>query len=236
MTALFRVATFAVVLVTALMQHAQAANMLSLSSVARAYGFVYATESMEVAAHLSRPGLSLLVRAGDPRYQVNDDTQYLSQAPAFRGNQIFVDSSFESVLARLAEAHPWPGSSAMPPVVFTPYNAPPGAKLTIAAHYIDTTQTIAASGKGPAGAPIDVVIKAALSRDIPAITVAHSTVFAAADGSYRAVLSVLSLTFPNTFLQIAATAGPNVIPAATTLELGPPNPRLDTPNDKLPDN
>ena len=236
MIAFLRIAVLGVVLVTTLVQHAQAANMLALSNVARAYGFVYMTESTEVAAHLSRPGLSLLVRAGDPRYQVNDDVAYLARPPAFHNNQIYVESTFESVLARLAEAHPWPNAALQPTVVTVPHAPAPGAPLTIQARYIDATETIAASGTGPAGAPIDVIVKARLSRDIPAITLAHSTVYAAADGTYRTIVSVLSLSFPNTSLQLTATAGPNVVPASATLELGPPNPKLANPNDKLPDN
>ena len=234
MNAFFRAVVMSVVLVATFTQHAQAANVLALSSVARAYGFLYTTESTEVAAHLSRPGVSVLVRAGDPRYQVNDDVQYLSAPPVFRNNQIYVDSALGPVLARLAETHPWPDSSATPRVAVDPRASAPGSALTIAAHYIDATQTIAATGTGPAGAPIQVVVKARLSRDIPAITVTHSTAYAAADGTYRAVLSVVSLTFPNTSLQLTATAGPNVAPASTILELGPPNPKLVNPNDTVP--
>jgi hypothetical protein len=231
--ALFRVTALAVAIVASLSQYAQAANMLPLSSVAHEYGFYYTTESTEVAAQLSRPGLSILVRAGDPRYQVNDDVQYLSRTPVFHNNEIYVDAAFESVLARLANTHPWPDAANAPPIV-TVADPPAGSPLTISTHYIDSTSTILASGNGPAGAPILLVVKARLSRDIPAITVARTTVYAAADGSYRAVISVLQLTFPNTSLQFTATAGPNVAPASATIELGPPNPKLNNPNDTVP--
>jgi hypothetical protein len=231
--ALVRIAALAFVFVTAQSQNAFAANMVSLSTVAHEYGFVYASEGSEVAAQLSRPGISLLVRVGDPRYQLNDDVQYLNHPPTFRDNQIYVDAGFESVLAHLAQTHPWPDAANVVPTV-APANPPAGSPLTISAHYIDATSTIAASGTGPAGAPIQVVVKAILSRDIPAIIVSRATAYAAADGSYRAVVSVLQLTFPNSALQFVATAGPNVVPALTTIQLGPPNPKLKNPNDTVP--
>ncbi len=235
MNALIRVTVLIVVLAATLMQHAQAATMLALPTVARAYGFVYTMESSEVAAHLSRPGVSLLVRPGDPRYQLNDDVQYAAVSPVFANDEIYVDARFERVLAHLAETHPWPNASAMPPVVVSaPPVLPPDASLSIAAHYIDTTETIAVSGKGPPGVPIQVVCKALLSRDIPAITIARATVYADGDGSFNTVVSAMQLTLENTALVFTATVGAGVKPASTALELGPPNPHLNNPNDTVP--
>jgi hypothetical protein len=212
---------------------AEASDMLALTGVAHAYGFTYATESTQAAVELSRPGLSLLIRAGDPRYQVNDDVRYLGRTPVFRNNQMYVDRSFERILADLAAAHPWP-TSGLPMVITLPVDAPAAVPaLTVKAKYVEGSDGIDISGSGPPGYPVSVVLKARMSRDIPIVTIGRTIVIADNDGHFHAVIAAGSIDLQNTTF-FATASGRGLEPVSTHIEIQKPNPDFHTPNDGLP--
>jgi hypothetical protein len=230
--AFFRIAVITGTLVSMTIAQANAADMLALSGVARAYGFTYASQSTQRAVVLTRPGLSLLIRAGDPRYQVNDEVWYLT-SPVFRNNQIFVDAAFERIVADLAAAHPWPAPAApmLASVSGDPAAAPP--KLTVSATYVDGSEAIDVSGTGPANFPVSVVLKGRMSRDLPIVTLTHAIVFADASGRYEVVLPAGSIVLQNTTF-FATASGRGMEPVTAHVDIQKPNPGLHSPNDGLP--
>jgi hypothetical protein len=228
----FRFAILTAVLTVVPIAQSQAASMLALTGVARAYGFTYASESTQAAAELARPGVSLLLRAGDLRYQLNDDVRYLGRAPVYKDNQLYVDASFERVLAELAAKHPWP-DPAFPPAgvaVVAPASAP---ALTIGAYYVDGTESIDISGSGPAGVPVTVTLKARMSRDLPIVTVDRAIVITDRDGKYDVVVPAGSIALQNTTF-FASASGRGLEPVTAHVEIQKPNPALHSPNDGLP--
>lgn len=232
MPAFHRIAIIATTCVALMAFGAQAATMLALASVARAYGFTYATEGTQAAVELARPGVSLLVRAGDPRYQVNDDVRYLGRAPVFRNNDMYVDAGFERILAGLAATHPWPAPAV--PIVDVPGSAPAALPpLTVAAHYVDGSEAITVSGTGPPGLPVTVALKARMSRDIPIVTIDRAIAIVGSDGRYDVVIPASSVTIANTTF-IASASGRGVETVTTQIGIQKPNPNLHSPNDGLP--
>jgi hypothetical protein len=228
--AFLRIATATAVLAAVAAGVAGAANMLALTSVARAYGFMYVTESTQAAVELSRPGLSILVRAGDPRYQVNDDIRYLNAAPVFHNDQIYVDASFEGALAQLAAAHPWPAPAA---VALTQDSASAAAVLTIAAKYVDGMSAIDISGTGPAGLPVSVELKAQITQDLPTVLIGRASVTVGSDGRYDAIVLASSITLHDTTF-VATASGPNATPVTTHVQIQLPNQNLKSPINDLP--
>jgi hypothetical protein len=231
---LLRVCIVAATFVVSTIAQAGAADMLALTGVARAYGFMYAAEGTQAAVELSRPGLSLLIRAGDPRYQVNDDVRYLNQAPVFRNNQIFVDAAFERVLSDLAARHPWPVPA--DPMVVSSVPADASAVpivLTIGAKYVTGAETIDISGTGPPGFPVSVVLKARMSRDLPTVIVERTTAVVGSDGRYDAVITAASTNLQNTTF-FATASGRGVQPVTAHIDVQKPNQGLHSPNDGLP--
>jgi hypothetical protein len=231
--AFLRVCVVATTFVVATIAQAGAANVLALDGVARAYGFMYATESTQAAVELSRPGLSLLIRAGDSRYQVNDEVRYLERAPVFLKNQIYVDAAFDRILADLAATHPWPLPEQLIALTMPaePVAAPP--ILTIATKYVDGAEAIDISGSGPPGFPVSVVLTARMSRDIPIVTIGRATVLVGPDGRYDTVVPAGSTTLQNTTF-IATASGRGIVSVTAQINIQKPNPGLHSPNDGLP--
>jgi hypothetical protein len=207
-----------------------AATMLAVTDVARAYGFICATESTQAAVELARPGLSLVVRAGDPRYQVNDDVRYLTRTPVFKNNEIYVDVAFERVLADLAAAHPWPVSA---PTAASQNLAATTPVLTIAAKYVEGAEAIHVSGTGPPGFLVSVVLKAIMSRDVPIVVIGRAFVQVDADGKFGATIPAGSIGLANTSF-IASASGRGIEPVTAEVPIQKPNPNLHSPNDGLP--
>lgn len=205
--------------------------MLALTSVARAYGFTSVTESTQAAVELSRPGLSVLIRAGDPRYQVNDDIRYLNSAPVFHNDQIYVEASFEEALAKLAAAHPWPAPAAV--ALNQDSGAPAPAVLTIGAKYVDGMEAIDISGTGPAGLPISVDLQALISQDLPTVSIGRASVTVGSDGRYDAIILASSVSLHDTTF-VATAVAPNATPVRAKVKIQVPNPTLHSPNDNLP--
>ena len=212
---------------------AGAANMLAVTDVARAYGFICATESPQAAVELARPGLSLVVRAGDPRYQVNDDVRYLARPPVFKNNEIYVDAAFERILADLAAAHPWPVSAASTLTAASQNLAATSPVLTIAAKYVEGAEAIHVSGTGPPGFLVSVALKARMSRDVPIVVIGRAFVQVDADGRFGATISAGSIGLANTSF-IASASGRGIEPVTAQVEIQKPNPNLHSPNDGLP--
>ena len=225
-----RVGIIAVALAAASMQRVVAADMLGLTGAAHAYGFIFVTHETEAAVQLARPGISVLIRAGNPRYQVNDDVRYLARAPVVRNNQIYVDAAFERTLADLAAAHPWPVALVVPPAAVA---AAAPLTLTIGAKYVEGTSNIAISGTGPAGFALVVVLKARMSRDIPIVTIGSTTAKIGSDGRYEAIVPAGSIVLHETAF-IASARGPGLEPVTARVEIQPPNPNLHSSNDGLP--
>jgi hypothetical protein len=201
---------------------------LPLTNLAQSRGFLYTWVSEEGAALLTRPGVTILVRAGNRRYEVNDAVRYLDETPTFRSNDILMSGGFDGILARLAFAHPWPTNAASVPSAITV-----STPLTASTAYRPGTQTIEISGRAAAGIPVTVTLSGEISRDLPVVTIDRVTVTAGSDGTYVALIPAASISFPNSMLTATVTAA-GAVPISARIGSSSPNPTLKSLNDELP--
>ena len=225
-----RVGIIAVALAAASMQRVVAADMLGLTGAAHAYGFIFVTHETEAAVQLARPGISVLIRAGNPRYQVNDDVRYLARAPVVRNNQIYVDAAFERTLADLAAAHPWPVALVVPPAAAAAA-APPA--LTIGAKYVEGTSISQSRERGRRGSLSSLFSKPACRATFRSLrSAAPPRKSEATDGTKRLFPRDRSCSTKRR--SFASARGPGLEPVTARVEIQPPNPNLHSPNDGLP--
>src|SRR5665213_734297 len=70
-----------------------------LMRVADGAGYVYAWSASASEVTLSRPGLTIVLRPGNRRYEINDRVAYASEAPVYENGDltVLVDGCFTGV-------------------------------------------------------------------------------------------------------------------------------------------
>jgi hypothetical protein len=210
-------------------QPAQANSNEALQTLARTYGFTYQWIVTEAAVRLSRPGVTVLIRAGNPRMAINDRLFYLTDVPVEYSNELYVSSQAEEALRELADEYPLNRRV----IVLSPPAAPATGALTLKIAYAEGAESILASGHGPAGVPVSIVLKAEISRDLPTITIGRANVQTDDDGAYTALIPAASMGFVNSVL-VATVSSRGLTPVTVVGPVSQANTQLHTGTEALP--
>src|ERR1700722_13159382 len=81
-------------------------DLVPLARLAPQLGYSYTWVASESAVALTRPGVYVLIRTGNPLYDVNDSVESTTQIPQFRDNDIFIGPSLVARLRSLAGNSP----------------------------------------------------------------------------------------------------------------------------------
>jgi hypothetical protein len=233
--ALVQLSTIAFALTLVVRPAAAAGDLVPLARLAPQLGYTYTWIAAESAVALTRPGLYVLVRTGNPLYDVNDSIESTAQAPVYRNNDILVGTSLAARLRSLASAAASRSTAAKPldmgPSVAA---APIRGTLTVAVVPTDTSDAVIVRGTGPANAPLTITFSADITRDLPRIVLSRTSTETDASGSYSVQISSAPLHMRNSLVLVSATSGPGVTEAHTTYVLGQPSPKIAHPVDELP--
>ncbi|HZO94076.1 MAG TPA: stalk domain-containing protein [Candidatus Baltobacteraceae bacterium] len=202
-----------------------------LARVAGSAGYAYAWSASASEVTLSRPGLTIVLRPGDRRYEINDRVEYASEAPTYGSGDLLVSSDVVAELRMLA---------GRTPVVRAMEGARPGTvvsdnasgSLTLTARPAVGRAGIVVDGTAPASVPVTLTLVATISRDLPDILIRRITL--ATDGTFHTTLDVAPAVPEGSTLTITATSLPGIAPATAHVTAVPPNPHLDTQFDHLP--
>ncbi|HEY6235976.1 MAG TPA: stalk domain-containing protein, partial [Candidatus Elarobacter sp.] len=180
---------FALTFIAAVAAPAAAAETsIPLTRVAAENGYTYAWLAGEGAVSLSRPGVVVVLRAGQKLYRIGDRVISADRAPYYDGTDLVVSPAVAANLRRLAQAYPVPPPPLAPP---TQTAAVTGA-LSVEARQVAGRDAIAVSGRGPADAPVYVTLTGEISRDLPVVVLSRTATRIKPDGSYEADIGITS--------------------------------------------
>ena len=220
-------ATAAVMTLPAL--RATAHTGISLQRVAGQAGYAYAWSASASEVTLSRPGLAIVLRPGNRRYQINDRVAYASDAPVYESGDLLISDDVAAELRTLAGRTPV--SRAMEGTRIGTVTGNVGGALTLTAHPATGRDAIVVDGTAPAALPVTITLTGTISRDIPVVTFNRVTL--ATDGNFHATIPVASVP-RGSVVTITATSLSGVSPATTRVTVDRHLPQLDTPLDHLP--
>jgi Copper amine oxidase N-terminal domain len=197
-----------------------------LMRVAEGAGYVYAWSASASEVTLSRPGLTIVLRPGNRRYEINDRVAYASEAPVYENGDLFVSSDVVSQLRLLAGRNPdarategtRTGSASTPGTV--------SGSLTITARLAAGRDAIVVDGMAPASVPVTLTLVGSISRDIPDVLLRRVTL--QTDGTFHATITVAPAMPRGSYVTVTATSLPGVSPASARVVITPPNPSLDS--------
>lgn len=212
-----------------------AEGMQPLSRVAPQLGYGYAWIASQSAVALTRPGVYVLVRAGNQLYDVNESIESTSVAPAYHDNDIYVGASLVTQLRAIAAKYPLgravaalaagPAVSEVPEV---------RGSLALSVMPSNGAESIDVTGTGPASVPVDIALYADVSRDVPRIVISRTRLRTDASGKFAARISLAPLHLQKSLVRIVATSLSGIAPADASLVLGQPNPAVANPVDQTP--
>jgi hypothetical protein len=223
----------AIVATTLLATPATAHTGTPLMRVAESAGYVYAWSASASEVTLSRPGLTVVIRPGNRRYEINDRVAYASEAPVYGAGDIVVPDDVVQALRVLAGRYP--ASRAMEGARTGPVSAPQTASgsLTIRASAATNREAIVVDGTAPASMPVTLTLVGSISRDLPDVLLRRMTV--QTDGTFHATLPVAAAMPRGSTVTVTATSLPGVAPATARVVIGAPNPSIDSDTfDHLP--
>jgi hypothetical protein len=215
---------------------AGAGEFVSLEHLAPELGYTYTWIASESAVALTRPGLYILVRTGNPLYDVNDAVETTLPAPEYRNNDIYVGAALVGRLRALAAKYAPrdrtdPNTSSAP---VAPGAAAPHGALTVGAVPSNVADTVIVSGSGPANVPLTITLEADIARDIPRVLLSRTDAKTDSAGNYSFEIRTAPLHLQNSLVLISATSLPGVTEAHTSFVLGQPSPNIAHPIDELP--
>ena len=204
-----------------------------LMRVAEATGYAYAWSASASEVTLSRPGLTVVLRPGNRRYEVNDRVEYASEPPVYGAGDLVVPDDVVQELRTLAGRYPdaraMEGARPGP----APYLAPASGSLTISARQAAGSEAILVDGTAPASMPVTLTLVGSISRDLPDVLIRRITI--QSDRTFHATLPVASAMPRGSFVTVTATSLPGVGSASARVKVGAPNPALDSDTfDHLP--
>lgn len=200
-----------------------------LMRVAQAAGYVYTWSASASEVTLSRPGLTIVLRPGNRRYEINDRVAYASEAPAYENGDLFVPADVVTQLRALAGATPV--SRATEGARPGPTLAQQTGKLTLTARPAVGRVAIVVDGTAPGPVPVTITLAGTMSQDIPDVVLGRVTL--ATDGTFHATLAVANIP-RGSVVTVTATSLPGVAPASTRVTVGAPHPEINTDLDHLP--
>ena len=197
-----------------------------LMRVAEAAGYVYAWSASASEVTLSRPGLSIVLRPGNRRYEINDRVAYASEAPVYENGDLVVPMDVVNQLRLLAGRNPDVRATegARTGSVSTPVTA--SGKLTLTARMATGRAAIEIDGMAPASVPVTLTLVGSISRDLPDVLLRRVTL--QTDGTFHATIPVASAMPRGSYVTVTATSLPGVSPASARVLIAAPNPGIDS--------
>jgi hypothetical protein len=197
-----------------------------LMRVADGAGYVYAWSASASEVTLSRPGLTIVLRPGNRRYEINDRVAYASEAPVYENGDLTVPADVVNALRLLAGRTPdarategaRTGSASTP--------ATTSGSLSLTAHLAAGREAIVIDGMAPASVPVTLTLVGTISRDIPDVLLRRVTL--QTDGTFHATIVVAPAMPRGSYVTVTATSLPGVSPASARVVIAAPNPSVDS--------
>ncbi len=164
-----------------------ASDERALASVAAADGFTYAWMPTESGVVLTRPGVRVVLRAGQRFYEVNNATPIADRAPTFNGDDLMISPE---LVARLDDiAHRTSSSrdanAAVEPALANVKRAAEMSRpITVAVHAVPGRQALALSGTATPNTLLAVALTGEISKDLPVVSIRRINVAVDANGTY----------------------------------------------------
>jgi hypothetical protein len=208
----------------------------SLMRVADQVGYAYAWSASASEVTLSRPGLTVVLRPGNRRWQINDRVAYASAAPVYENGDLSVSADVVAELRALAGRYPVSRATDGARTGAPPSPAVANASLSLALRMVEGRQAIAVDGTAPGAVPgnplpVTLTLTGTLSRDLPTVTLRRVTL--ASDGTFHTTMAIAGMP-RGTVVTVTATSVSGLAPASAHLTVGAPNPGVDSPLDHLP--
>ena len=203
--------------------------------VAENAGYVYSWSTSASEVTLSRPGLTVVLRPGTRRYEVNERVEYASEAPVYENGDLTVPADVANELRTLAGRTPDARAmeGARTGSVFTPVSATLSGTLSVTARATTGREAISIDGTAPASVPVTLTLVGQVSRDIPDVLIRRFTLVA--DGStFHATIPVAPAMPRGSHVIVTATSLPGIAPVSASVLIDAPNPGLDSKFDHLP--
>jgi hypothetical protein len=222
---------FALTFIAAVAAPAVAAETsVPLARIAAENGYAYAWLAGEGAVSLSRPGVVVVLRAGQKLYRVGDRVVSADRAPYYDGTDLVVSTAVAANLRRIAQMFPVLSAPQAPP---TPAAAITGS-LSVEARQVAGRDAIAVSGRGPADAPVYITLTGELSRDLPVVVLSRVATRVRPDGTYGADIGISSAPPRETVVIATVTSVTGVKASSARVVLKATSPAVNSPLDKLP--
>lgn len=222
---------FALTLITAVAAPAVASEAsIPLARIAAESGYTYAWLASEGAVSLSRPGVVVVLRAGQKLYRAGDRVISADRAPYYDGTDLVVSPAVAANLRLLAQMFPVPPPPLAPPT----QTAAVTGSLSVEARQVAGRDAIAVSGRGPADAPVYVTLTAEVSRDLPVVVLSRTATRIKPDGTYEADIGITSAPPRETVVIATVTSVNGVKSSSARVVLKAPSPSVTSPLDKLP--
>jgi hypothetical protein len=197
-----------------------------LMRVAEAAGYVYAWSASASEVTLSRPGLTIVLRPGNRRYEINDRVAYASEAPVYENGDLVVPADVVDQLRAFAGRTP--DARATEGARTGPATSPATASgsLTVTARQVTGREAIVVDGTAPASVPVTITLVGSISRDIPDVLLKRLTL--QTDGTFHATLPVAPAMPRGSYVTVTVASLPGVKPASARVTIGAPNPGIDS--------
>jgi len=222
---------FALTFIAAVAAPAVAAEpSIPLARIATENGYAYAWLASEGAVSLSRPGVVVVLRAGQKLYRAGDRVISADRAPYYDGTDLVVSPAVAANLRRIAQMFPLNPPAFAPPT----QTAALSGSLSVEARQVAGRDAIAVSGRGPADAPVLVTLTAEVSRDLPVVVLSRTATRVKPDGSYEADIGITSAPPRETVVIATVTSVTGVKPSSARVVLKATSPAVSSPLDQLP--
>jgi hypothetical protein len=203
--------------------------------VAETAGYVYSWSTSASEVTLSRPGLTVVLRPGTRRYEVNERVEYASEPPVYENGDLTVPADVVRELRVLAgrNADVRAMECARTGSVIMPAAAKASGTLTLSARAMTGREAISIDGTAPASVPVTLTLVGSISRDMPDVLVRRITLVT--DGTtFHATVPVAPAMPRGSHVTITATSLPGIAPVSASVLIDAPNPGLDSKFDHLP--
>jgi hypothetical protein len=222
---------FALTFIAAVTAPAVAAEQsIPLARVAAENGYAYAWLASEGAVSLSRPGVVVVLRAGQKLYRIGDRVISADRAPYYDGTDLVVSPAVAANLRRLAQMFPISSPPFAPPT----QTAAVTGSLSVEARQVAGRDAIAVSGRGPADAPVLITLTGEVSRDLPVVVLSRVATRVKPDGTYEADIGITSAPPRETVVIATVTSVTGVKSSSARVVLKTTSPAVNSPLDKLP--
>jgi hypothetical protein len=190
-----------------------------LAKVARDLGFRYSYLDQENGVSLTRAGAVIVIRPGDGYFTVNNrHLPVYGVIPFYRDNDVVVSRALEREIAHFLPARPhvaartWP-TAAKP--ALAERAAPPvdaGQVRSVEGTFTPAASSVEIVGRATPGTTVTLELRAALSEQLPVITLDGTEVVADRNGDFEAQLDNSPDRFAYSRLFVVATAPGNATP------------------------